>query len=63
MPGYNQGEIFQLNRGMISRMINTNPLIKEIVKEHESGMLKSIRQHGLVLERTHRSPLAIILPA
>ena len=54
---------FELNRKIISRMIASNPLIKEVVKEHESGMLQSIRQHGRVLARPHRSPLDIILPA
>jgi len=54
----------QLGSRTISKMIVTNPLIKEIVKEHESNILKSIRQHGLVSgTRPHRSPLDIILPA
>ena len=54
----------QLGSRMISKMIVSNPMIKEIVKEHESKILKSIRQHGLVDgTRPHRSPLDIILPA
>ena len=54
----------QLGMGLLWKMKQNNPLIREIVQEHENNNLQLIRQQGQrTINRSHRSPLDILLPA
>ena len=54
--------LIQLGSGLVARMARNNPLIGAIVKKHKAELLQKIIQ-GLRVNRSHRSPLDIILPA
>ena len=54
--------LVQLGRRLVTRMEQSNPMIKNLIKERQSRLLKSIRQHGHITAQPHRSPLDVILP-
>ena len=54
----------QLGLGLLAKMKTNNPLVREIVKKHEDENIQRVRQQGLnARNRSHRSPLDILLPA
>ena len=53
----------QLGMGLLLKMKQNNPLIREIVQGHENSNLQLIRQGQRTINRSHRSPLDILLPA
>ena len=54
----------QLGLGLLGKMRTNNPLVREIVRDYETGNVQLIRQQGLnAINRSHRSPLDILLPA
>ena len=54
--------LLQLNKSLLVRMKQSNPLIKELTEAHENENLDRILR-GISTYRSHRSPLDIILPA
>ena len=54
--------LVQLGGTLVRKMEQSNPLIKDLIKERQSRHLKSIRQHGHIPAQAHRSPLDVILP-
>ena len=54
----------QLGLTLLGKMKGNNPLVREIVQEKEDENIRLIRQQGLnSINRSHRSPLDILLPA
>ena len=54
----------QLGLTLLGKMKGNNPLVREIVQEKEDENIWLIRQQGLKsINRSHRSPLDILLPA
>ena len=54
----------QLGLRLLGKMKTNNPLVREIVQEYESRNIQFVRQKGLKgINRSHCSPLDILLPA
>ena len=54
----------QLGLVLLGKMKTNNPLIRQIVEDHEAENIRTVRQHGLkAVKRSHCSPLDIFLPA
>ena len=54
----------QLGLVLLGKMKTNNPLIRQIVEDHEAENIRTVRQHGIkAVKRSHCSPLDIFLPA
>ena len=55
--------LIQLASSLVAKMRQSNPLVRDMVVKHESKILNLIIQGQNNTNRSHRSPLDIILPA
>ena len=55
--------LHQLGSKIVAQMKVGNPLIHKLVEEKEANNIHAIRSQGQNIQRSHRSPLDIILPA
>ena len=55
--------LHQLGRNIVAKMKVGNPLIHKLVEEKEADNIHAVRSQGLNIQRSHHSPLDIILPA
>ena len=55
--------LHQLGIKIVAKMKVGNPLICKLIEEKEADNIQEIRSQGQNIQRSHRSPLDIILPA